>query len=130
MGKWYEDIDHLAGMEGQHLISTEVTENTVFFKLSNGVSYLMQHERDCCESVYLEDVCGDIADLQDTKVVSAYGETNIDKPPLHDYDESYTWTFYRIQTEKGVVTFRWYGSSNGYYGEGVNVTKLVGGHRC
>jgi hypothetical protein len=69
--------------------------------------------------VYLDDTHGNLADLQDAIVFEAYCETNSDKAK-EDYDESFLWTFYRIQTDKGVVVFRWYGSSNGYYSEEVS----------
>ncbi len=86
----------------------------------------MYHEQDCCESVHLEDISEDWEYvLNDATVVEAYESTNsFDPPPDDYYPESYTWTLYRIITDKGTVVMRWYGTSNGYYSERVSVYKI------
>jgi hypothetical protein len=78
-----------------------------------------QHHQDCCESVYIEDICGDLDDLVGAPLVEA--EEVSDYEGEATGDESYTWTFYKFATRKGFVTVRWYGSSNGYYSESVSV---------
>jgi hypothetical protein len=82
--------------------------------------YIMFHEQDCCESVQLLDVIGDVSDLLNTPILSFTVATNSKDTPIGEGDDSCTWTFYEFQTQKGHVTLRWYGSSNGYYSERVD----------
>jgi hypothetical protein len=89
--------------------------------------YLMYHEQDCCENVYLEDIDGDIEDLIETTILLAEVVSNNDKINNKDVDQSdsFTWTFYKMATYDGYVTLRWFGSSNGYYSEEVNFAEIV-----
>lgn len=90
----------------------------LLFKLSDGRTFIMFHQQDCCESVTIEDICGDLKDLMDSPILQAEESTSKDNPK--GGEESFTWTFYRIATVKGAVTIRWYGTSNGYYSESVD----------
>jgi hypothetical protein len=82
------------------------------------------HSQDCCEHVRIEDIVGDLSDLEGVELLKAE-EThnlfdiirNIDK----EFDESGTWTFYKFATRKGYVDVRWLGESNGYYSESVDL---------
>ena len=91
-------------------------EGEVRLLLDDGRVFTMLHHQDCCESVYLEDVCGDLDDLIGAQVVDAREEVSTDENAC----ESGTWTFYILGTTKGTVTLRWHGSSNGYYSESVD----------
>jgi hypothetical protein len=110
---------------GKVVTKIEITKNNdeITFECEDSTKFLMLHDQDCCESVYIEDVCGDVKDLIGTPILLAEESTNQDNP-LGAYAESFTWTFYKISTVKGHVTIRWYGESNGYYSESVSFKKV------
>ena len=99
--------------------------DTIVFKTECGETYYMFHDQDCCENVHIEDVVGgELNDLIGEKILLAEEASN-DEGPLDDWDCSYTWTFYKISTNKVSLTIRWYGTSNGYYSESVDFEKDV-----
>jgi len=115
----YEDLP-IKGMT-----MTSVTRGTraggqdlIHFVATNGEEYHMTHYQDCCESVDIEDICGDLSDLVGVPLLQAEEATHSGP------DTDSTWTFYKFATIKGVVTVRWYGQSNGYYSETADFVKV------
>jgi len=110
-------------LEGKILEKCWNDGDEVHFVVSDDESYKLYHEQDCCESVYVESVDGDLDDLIGTPILMAEEATNCNdhdgQEPPEFSDESFTWTFYKLATVRGYVTIRFYGSSNGYYSESV-----------
>lgn len=96
-------------------------DKEIKFVDSEGNEYLMYHEQDCCEDVYIEDICGNMSDLLHTPITLAEVVTN--ERECCSFG-TYTWTYYKLATVKGYVTIRWYGESNGYYSEEVDFIKI------
>lgn len=101
-------------------------KETLGFICGDGAQYLMCHRQDCCESVSIEDITGDIEDLLNVPILMAEKATNSDDPKKGEFDESHTWTFYKLATVRGYVTIKWYGGSNGEYSEEVNFYEVRG----
>lgn len=124
-GQRITKVESAPGGEGLHP-GAEIVEITT----ADGNVYHMVHDQDCCESVDLHDVIGDWHDLIDATVIDANEATNSETHP-EGYEapyghDSFTWTFYTIQTNKGAVTLRWFGESNGYYSEDVSFYLVAG----
>jgi hypothetical protein len=114
-------IESFGDLLGKTLANVENNGDEMIFTLDNGQRFKLFHNQDCREQVSIEDVIGDLQDLIGlpltmAEVVSG-GE---DVGPINEWEESFTWTFYKLATVKGYVTVRWYGTSNGYYSESVD----------
>lgn len=92
----------------------------IIFTTTTGRRFRMYHYQDCCESVVLEDVCGDAEDLIGSPINTAE-ERSMAGPSRY---ESSTWTFYELASNYGSVTLRWLGVSNGYYSERVSFEEI------
>ena len=107
-------ISVIEGMKkGSKIVGFGCTDGTVFY---------MHHVRDCCESVEIEDIVGDVTDLIGTTILTA--NENVSKGGSDEECSTWTATHYDIATIKGNVTIRWYGSSNSYYSESVDFSIL------
>ena len=121
------NVNELVGKTIISIKGMEKEKDEVVFVCDDGSRYLMCHDQDCCESVWLEDVCGNVETLLNSPILKAEENTSHDNPK-DKYDESHTWTFYTFATIKGYVVLRWYGTSNGYYSESVDFYRTKNGN--
>ncbi|MHC8516804.1 DUF7448 domain-containing protein [Sporosarcina sp. ITBMC105] len=110
-------------LEGKILsqINVDKDADEIRFITADGETYVMYHEQDCCESVWVEDINGELDDLIGDPILLA--EEVSQEGDDTDWGTS-TWTFYKISTIKGTAVLRWIGESNGYYSESVDFRKL------
>jgi len=90
------------------------------FVRDDGKKVIMYHNQNCCETVTLEDIDGELDDLVGSPILESE-EAWKDASDQSEYDDSETWTYYKLGTAKGSVSLRWVGSSNGYYSESVDI---------
>lgn len=123
-------VEELKGHAFARIDVDEDDRSVTFYGMKDQPLFRMEHIQDCCESVYLAEVIGTWDDLIGTPIFAAECVSNHADPRanLSEDDDAYwqvpdseTWTFYKFSTIKGSVTLRWYGTSNGYYSEGVSI---------
>lgn len=118
------DVREIKDLLGKVLVDVDVDVDEVIFTVDDGSEYKMYHIQDCCESVYVEEIIGDVKDLIGKPILMAEEVTQEGKTCY--WGQSQTWTFYKLATMNGYVTFRWLGESNGYYSEEVDFIKIKG----
>lgn len=119
-----EFVRNLNEMVGQTFTKVTADRDAIYFE-NKKVKYMFFHEQDCCETVEVEEIIGDLEDLQDWPLLVAREDSNVDFPAPSNNEESFTWTFYNFATYKGWVTVRFLGVSNGYYSESVTCMKTI-----
>lgn len=124
---YYESQREFKVLLGKTITAVERTPDELKIACSDGTKYIQYHSQDCCESVVIEDVIGDLDDLIGEPVLEAEEVTSNANPEgvkVPEYQDSFTWTFYKLGTRKGSVTIRWYGESNGHYSESVDFAEV------
>jgi len=139
-------------LKGQTICTIDHNETWDEFDitLTDGRTFRLSHTQDCCESVTLDDVCGDIDDLLNSPLLEAevacndngewddsllgktirtehliQGKAITLKPYDSGDNEEQEWTFYKLGTIKGCVVLTWRGESNGYYSIEVNFNQIT-----
>lgn len=114
------DISTMIGKTMASVTGKPGDEEMVFVS-ADGWKFRFYHQQGCCEEVAVNDVTGDISDLIGSPITQAEMPSNEDNSYEKDEYGSCTWTFYKFATNKGSVTVRWLGESNGYYSEEVDL---------
>lgn len=112
---------------GLTLASAVSTRDSVDFTTPDR-AFLFHHDQSCCESVTVESIKGELDWLVGSPITRAEEVIARDNPPDYvpgEYQDSFTWTTYTFATAKGTVVIRWYGESNGYYGEEVTFVEVT-----
>jgi hypothetical protein len=113
-------FDELQGKTlAQICVSNDKT--LISFTTIENEQYMLSHFQGCCEQVCVEEIVGELTDLLNSPILLAE-ESSIDEG--EEYSNLEKWTFYKLSTNKGSVTIRWYGTSNGYYSVSVDFTKI------
>lgn len=116
----YPNINEMIGLTFTR-VRTNEHRDELYFECADGTQFRFYHDQGCCESVSIEEIIGDLSDVENSPLLMAEEVVSSQEEP-ENY-ESCTWTFYKFATVKGYVTVRWLGTSNGYYGEGVTLQK-------
>lgn len=108
VGKTFDSVTKGSGSDSDSLIFSNKGERL----------YQIGHVQDCCESVTITDVAGELKWLENSPILISDARTGDTEEG--EYGDITRWTFYTFSTSKGTVVVRWDGSSNGYYGVGVD----------
>ena len=103
----------------------KLNESIIFENENENEKYELCHLLECSEDVYIEDICGDLSNLENAEITFAEESFNKDKGTANENWGSHTWSFYKLATIKGWVDIRFYGESNGWYSESAELYKIV-----
>lgn len=106
-------------------IEAVAVHNDVLYLCTRQAIFAIRHEQDCCEDVWFVDGEEDISDMVGDYLVKIRIDVSPQDRDSNRIDECSTWTFVTIQTLRNSYSFRWYGESNGYYSETVQLDDIT-----
>lgn len=68
---WNDKDVEFSSLKDKTLLSISRHNDELFFGTTTGEHYKMYHSQDCCEHVYVEDICGDIGDIVGSPILLA-----------------------------------------------------------
>ena len=121
--KWFQDFSELKNMMFSNVFRSE---ERIFFV--GRESFLLEHDQDCCENVWIEDIIGELSDLENFEILMAEHavvEAKIGEEGSFGYEnELRESNWFKLATLKGYVTIRFNGTSNGYYSVSADLKKI------
>lgn len=69
VGKTLVSVERIIGTDGY-------SGDEIIFVTDNGEKYRLYHSQDCCETVEIEDICGELSDLVGSPICQAEESTN------------------------------------------------------
>ena len=94
-----KDYPKFEDLKGKVLAKVEnKNDEELVFTTTDGEVYKLYHCQDCCESVTIEDICGDLNDLIGEPLLVAEEveheqDVNPEGVPTQEYQDSFTWTW-------------------------------------
>lgn len=130
----YCNLANNIGRVPTQIVGCEEGSDEFFIAFDDGGPCLkFSHDQGCCEYVSIHEVVGDPRDLIGNPLAVSDEPDNLDsiedrreagfdaKDDEDEGHESFTWTFYRFAGFGGSLFVRWFGTSNGYYSESVDI---------
>ena len=119
----YNPVD-ISILVGKKITNIDDRCDGYLFHTDDNKIYLMSHRQNCCESVGVQDISGNLQDL--VGEVVSYADSDCETPPGEDVShyDSFTFTNFHIKSGQIYVKITWLGTSNGYYGEGVDFEEI------
>lgn len=102
-------------------IITDITIGDITTIKTNDRTYQIEHQQDCCESVWFDNMVGDKNNIIGFPITLAEEDSQSSKTSWG----SKTTTSFFLETEKGRLELHWLGESNGYYNESVSFFKII-----